>query len=297
MTPQLSLRESAARLDRELPFTPGDFTRIAQFLHQTTGIRLGEGNERMVYARLASRVLELGLPGFSAYVDLATSPCAVEEQERLISSLTTNTTHFFRESYHFDFLAESVIPELTRRARAGERVRIWSAGCSTGDEPYSIALCLLNAFPDAATHDVRILATDIDRTVLSRAETASYAPNSLRDLPPGLLDKGFDPVPGSDHRTPKPGVKTLVTFRPLNLVGPWPFRGQFDVIFCRNVAIYMDTATQEDIWTGFQRVLRPGGHLFIGHSERLSAGLKSSFTLVGKTTYRRTDDRGAQDMR
>lgn len=294
MTSFASIRESAARLDREVPFTPADFARIAQFLHKTAGIRLGEGNERMVYARLASRVQDLGLPSFSAYIDLATAPREAEEQDRLISALTTNTTHFYRESYHFDYLAETVMPDLARRARAGERVRIWSAGCSTGDEPYSIALCLLHAFPDAASHDVRILATDIDRTVLARAAAASYTPNSLRDLPEGLQEKGFDAVAGTDNRTPKQAVKSLVTFRQLNLIGPWPFRGLFDVIFCRNVAIYMDPDTQEDIWTGFRQVLRPGGHLFIGHSERLAASLKASFTLVGKTTYRRTDDHGGE---
>lgn len=288
MTLRAATLPGTPRLDREVPYTQADFARIAQFLHAATGIRLAEGNERMVYARLAARVLELGLPSFSHYVDLATSPREVEEHDRLISALTTNTTHFFRESHHFDFLAEAVLPDLIRRAKAGDRVRIWSAGCSTGDEPYSIALCLLEGFPDVAAHDVRILATDIDRTVLARAATASYAPNSLRDLPTGFLDRHFDALPGSGQRTPKPAVRALITFRPLNLIGPWPFRGRFDAIFCRNVAIYMDADTQERIWTGFRAVLHPGGHLFIGHSERLSASLKPDFTLVGTTTYRRT---------
>jgi chemotaxis protein methyltransferase CheR len=257
------------------------------FLHATTGIRLTDSNERMVYARLASRVMELGLGSFSAYVDLATSPREVEETDRLISALTTNTTHFYRESYHFDFLAETVMPDLIRRAREGERVRIWSAGCSTGDEPYSIALCLLTEFPDIASHDVRILATDIDKTALARAASASYSPSSLRDLPAALMDKHFDAVPETNLRTPKPGPKGLITFRQLNLIGQWPFKGPFDVIFCRNVAIYMDPDTQENVWTGFRKVLRPGGHLFIGHSERLSASLKADFSLVSTTTYRR----------
>ncbi|RYI34426.1 MAG: protein-glutamate O-methyltransferase CheR [Acetobacteraceae bacterium] len=294
MTAGVSIREGVGRMDREVAYTTADFQRIAQFLHATTGIRLTEGNERMVYARLASRVLELGLASFSAYVDLATSPREAVENDRLISALTTNTTHFYRESYHFDFLAETILPDLIRRAREGDRVRIWSAGCSTGDEPYSIALCLLTAFPDVASHDVRILATDIDRTALARAETANYSPNSLRDLPKALMEKHFDKVPDTTHRTPKPGLRALIAFRQLNLVGDWPFKGPFDVIFCRNVAIYMDADTQEHVWTGFRQVLRPGGHLFIGHSERLSASLKSDFSLVGTTTYRRSAAPGGE---
>lgn len=294
MTARASTMESAARRDREVPYTAADFLRLTQFLHATTGIRLAEGNERMVYARLASRVAELGLASFSAYIDLATSPREVEELDRLISALTTNTTHFYRESYHFDYLADTIMPGLIRRAREGDRIRIWSAGCSTGDEPYSIALCLLTAFPDVASHDVRILATDIDRTALARAATASYAPNSLRDLPAPLLDKHFDTVPDTTHRTPKSAVRSLITFRQLNLIGQWPFKGPFDVIFCRNVAIYMDADTQQHVWTGFRDVLRPDGHLFIGHSERLSASLKADFSLVGTTTYRRNAMHGGE---
>lgn len=290
MTTLAQLTGALSRLDRELSYTTQDFDRIARFMHEATGIRLTEANERMVYARLAGRVHDLGLDSFAAYVDKATAPLAGEERDRLISCLTTNTTHFYRESYHFDFFAQQILPGLTARARTGERIRIWSAGCSTGEEAYSIAICLLQGFPDAAVHDVKILATDIDRAVLARAVAASYPPSSLRDLPKPLLDTCFDPVPGSDHRTPKAQIKSLVTFRSLNLIEPWPFRGQFDAIFCRNVAIYMDADTQEHIWTGFHKVLRPGGHLFIGHSERLSPSLKGCFTIVGNTIHRRNAD-------
>jgi chemotaxis protein methyltransferase CheR len=276
---------SAQRHDLKVLYTPADFDRIASFLHQTTGILLTEANDRMVYARLAARVIELRLESFAAYLDAVFGPGAAEERERFISALTTNTTHFYRESYHFDHLETHVLPELIDRARSGERIRIWSAGCSTGEEPYSIAICLLNAFPDATGHDLKILATDVDQAALARATAATYSSNSLRDMPQALMDKGFDCV--QDQWTPKPPVRSLVTFRQLNLIGDWPFRGQFDVIFCRNVAIYMDADTQERIWTGFRNALRPDGHLFIGHSERLSPSLRSSFTTVGNTIYRR----------
>lgn len=277
----------ARRHDMAVAYTPEDFRKIAAYLHETTGILLTEANDRMVYARLAARVLELGLDSFAAYLDLVLGPRATEERDRFISALTTNTTHFYRESHHFDFLETQVFPELIERARAGERIRIWSAGCSTGEEAYSLAVCLLNAFPDALSHDLKILATDLDRAALARAAAATYAPNSVRDMSPALLAAGFDRVPGTDQWTPKPQVRSLITFRHLNLIGEWPFRGLFDVIFCRNVAIYMDAATQEQIWTGFRDRLPPDGHLFIGHSERLSPSLRSSFTIVGNTIYRR----------
>jgi chemotaxis protein methyltransferase CheR len=290
MSTAAHLPMAPSRLDRDVSYTTADFARIARFMYDVTGIKMTEANERMVYARLAGRVLELGLESFAAYIDKATSASPGDERDRFISALTTNTTHFYRESYHFDYLSETILPELANRARAGERVRIWSAGCSTGEEAYSIALCLLRSFPDAPRHDVKVLATDIDRAALQRAAAALYPPTSLRDLPTDLLEEGFDPVPGSDNRTPKSLIKSMITFRQLNLIGHWPFTGRFDAIFCRNVAIYMDAVTQEHIWTGFHQVLRPGGHLFIGHSERLSASLKGSFTIVGNTIHRRTAD-------
>ena len=289
----------AHRRDMAVTYTPEDFSRIAVFLHETTGILLTEANDRMVYARLAARVLELGLDSFSAYLDQALGPNAADERDRFISALTTNTTHFYRESHHFDYLEAQILPGLIERARAGERIRIWSAGCSTGEEPYSIAICLLKAFPDAPSHDLKILATDLDRAALARAAAATYTQNSVRDMSQGLLQTGFDRVAGTDQWTPKPQVRSLITFRHLNLIGAWPFRGQFDAIFCRNVAIYMDAETQEQIWTGFRDRLPPEGHLFIGHSERLSPSLRSSFTIVGNTIYRRLsanhDDRSLQN--
>lgn len=287
MTSLAASSAMARRHDMAVTYTPGDFRRIAEFLHETTGILLTEANDRMVYARLAARVLELGLDSFSAYLDQALGPRETDERDRFISALTTNTTHFYRESHHFDFLETQVFPGLIERARSGERIRIWSAGCSTGEEPYSLAICLLKAFPDAPSHDLKILATDLDRAALARATAATYAPNSVRDMSPALLSLGFDRVAGSDQWTPKPQVRSLITFRQLNLIGAWPFRGLFDVIFCRNVAIYMDADTQEQIWTGFRDRLPANGHLFIGHSERLSPSLRSSFTIVGNTIYRR----------
>lgn len=273
--------------EKQVAYTSADFDRIRTLLHRATGILLTDTNDRMVYARLAARVVELGFNSFGAYLDHMTDPASAEERDRFISALTTNTTHFYRESYHFDFLETQLLPKLIDRARAGDRVRIWSAGCSTGEEAYSLAICVLNAFPDAGNHDLKVLATDIDRDALARATSATYRANSLRDMPQALRELGFDSVNGGETWTPKPKVRSLVTFRRLNLVESWPFRGRFDIIFCRNVAIYMPMETQERIWSGFSDVLQPNGYLFIGHSERISRSLKQRFEIVGNTIYRR----------
>lgn len=287
MTAVASPLKPPQRDQMKVSYTPADFGKISALLHQLTGIQLTEASDRMVYARLAARVIELDLESFDTYLDRVLNPAETEERDRFVSALTTNTTHFYRESHHFDFLETEVLPGLVERARAGQRVRIWSAGCSTGEEAYSIALCVLKAFPDAGSHDVKILATDVDRDVLARATAGTYGVNSLREVPQPLIDSGFDCVKPAELWAPKQKVRALVTFRRLNLIDTWPFRGRFDIIFCRNVAIYMHEDTQEQIWSAFSDVLHPEGHLFIGHTERMSPSLRSKFTIVGKTIYRR----------
>lgn len=273
------------RPDQEIVLTEVDFQNIARFMHKHTGINLTDGNQRMVYARLCRRIADLGLSSFESYVSMLLEPSKVDEREFLISALTTNTTHFFREGYHFDFLKENVFPELRDRARAGERIRIWSSACSTGEEPYSIAIALASFFPDVFDFDVRILATDIDPQVLNQAQRGLYPSANLSQLPREYLDKFFSAGPNSMDMKINENLKSLISFKRLNLIEDWPFRRHFDVIFCRNVAIYMDMETQEKIWTAFHRYLLKGGYLFLGHSERLSASLKNSFKMVANTTY------------
>ena len=276
------------RLDEDVVYTTTDFAKVAAQLYRLAGIQLTEANERMVYARLSARVLQLGFGDFASYLDWAFRSEDPEEIDLFISALTTNTTHFYREHHHFEYLETEILPDLIARAEAGHRVRIWSAGCSTGEEPYSLASCLLNAFPKATQHDLKILATDVDRSALDRARSGRYSTNSLRKLPPAFLDKYFEPVTGTEQWTPKAELQSMITFRHLNLIGDWPFSGRFDVIFCRNVAIYMDSDTQERLWTRFRDALHPGGHLFIGHSERLSRSLRTSMLTVGNTIFQRT---------
>jgi chemotaxis protein methyltransferase CheR len=277
---------TSQRLDGDLSFTSADFTGISRLLHTLTGIKMNDSNEAMVFSRLGKRVRELGFSSFSSYVSLVSDPTSLEERDYLISALTTNTTHFFRESYHFDILTETILPDLIRRAREGERIRLWSAACSSGEEAYSIALCVLAAFPDVHNFDFKILATDIDQIILKRAYQGCYLRETLKEIPKEYLELGFESGPDSACLYVNKRMQSMISFRQLNLIERWPFTGKFDVIFCRNVAIYMDLQTQEMIWRAFSDVIRPGGHLFIGHSERLPTSMKARFELIGKTAYR-----------
>ncbi len=198
----------------------------------------------------------------------------------MLSHLTTNFTRFFRENHHFEHLKTDVLPGLIARAKNGGRVRIWSAACSDGQEPYSIALTVLSLLPNAADYDFRILATDIDPKILALARAGAYDATALETVNPAMRKQWFSEV---DDR-----VKRLITFNELNLMAQWPIKGPFDVIFCRNVVIYFDEPTQMKIWSRFAGVLDNGGHLYIGHSERVSGDAKALFDNIGITTYRHT---------
>ncbi|WP_297802664.1 protein-glutamate O-methyltransferase [uncultured Brevundimonas sp.] len=278
-------------VDGEFPFTQADFRHIASALHSHAGIALHEGKAALVYSRLAKRLRALGLRNFAEYVELVESPEGREERQAMTAALTTNVTRFYREPHHFDHLRDVMMPKLAARARAGGRVRLWSAACSNGQEPYSMALTVLEKLPEALDLDVRILATDIDPNMVAEGRLGIYSDDLLA------------PVPASGRRrfTPlsdRPGysqadetLRRLVVFNELNLIGNWPMKGTFDVIFCRNVVIYFDDATQEKVWARFAPILNPGGALYIGHSERVSGPAADQFQTCGLTTYLRTDAR------
>lgn len=270
----------------EYPFTDRDFGVIAAMAKTAYGLHLDPAKKSLVYSRLARRVRSRGLSSFADYCRLLQGD-AGEERERMLSALTTNVTQFFREAHHFDFLARTVLPPLVAAARAGGRVRLWSAGCSSGQEPYSLAATVLAACPEAGRLDLRILATDIDPEVLARAREGAYSEDEVAGLPPPRRAALFGAGDGPPCRI-RPDLQSLVTFRPLNLVGDWPMRGRFDVILCRNVAIYFDAATQARLWSRFAERLPPGGSLFIGHSERLTGPATALFASAGVTAYRRT---------
>jgi chemotaxis protein methyltransferase CheR len=264
----------------EFPLTRRDLSEIAGMIYSDAGIALNETKASLVYSRLSKRLRQIGMRSFRDYCALVGSNEGVAERREMLSFLTTNFTRFFRENHHFEHLRKDVLPDLVTRAKTGGRVRIWSAGCSDGQEPYSIALTLLGMVPNAATMDIRILATDIDPKIIAQAKAGIYDPQAIETVDAAMRKQWFTPV-GDRRFQINEQVKQLITFRELNLMAQWPFRGPFDVIFCRNVVIYFDEPTQARIWVRYADLLTAGGHLYIGHSERLSGDGKDRFENTG----------------
>jgi len=275
-------------VEGEFVFTAEDFRHIAQILHSHAGIALNEGKAALVYSRLAKRLRVLGLQSFRDYCALVQGVNGVDERQAMTAALTTNVTRFFREPHHFDHLRDEVMPVLAERARRGGRVRLWSAACSNGQEPYSMAMTVLAALPEANELDVRILASDIDPNMVAEGVAGIYSEEALDAAPPMLRHRFFEKAPahGRDRLSANAALRQLVSFRELNLIGDWPMRGKFDVIFCRNVVIYFDDATQERIWKRFTPLMTPDATLYIGHSERVSGPASAQLRTSGLTTYR-----------
>lgn len=264
--------------------TPADDLRPEQFrvirdrLYDVSGINMQDGKAGLVRTRLSKRVSALGLGSFRDYVRHVEQDAT--EFALMVDLLTTNKTSFFREARHFEFLREAVLPSLT----ADRPVRIWSAGCSTGEEPYTLVMLLREAWTDFARRDVRVLATDLSTRVLTRAAEGRYTESVLREVPPPLRSRYFE-RDGDDFRV-RSSLRAPICFARLNLMEAWPMKGPFDAIFCRNVMIYFDRPTQERLINRFWKLLRPGGHLFVGHSESLTP-LKHSFRYVEPAVYAR----------
>lgn len=265
----------------ECEISPAQFARITDVLHTHAGIRMREGKEGLVRARLAKRLRALKLPDFDAYLDFVERDPSRREFAEMIDALTTNKTSFLREVSHFDYLRDAVFPTLTGP------VRIWSAGCSSGEEPYTLAMLANESFSDISTRDVRILATDLSHRVLATAKAATYPAESLSDVPASWLQKYWTHTRDAQGRAlceaGRP-IRRLVHFAKLNLMARWPMQGPFDVILCRNVMIYFDKATQQQLVERYWALLRPGGHLFVGHSESLT-GLTHRFRYVQPAVY------------
>ncbi|KRB52395.1 MAG: protein-glutamate O-methyltransferase [Pseudomonadota bacterium] len=271
-------------VEGEFLFTEEDFKKIAQILHSHAGIALAEGKAALVYSRLAKRLRSLGLRSFRDYCALIEDKQGVDERQTMMAALTTNVTRYFREPHHFDHLRDVVMPKLVDRARRGGRIRLWSAACSNGQEPYSMAITVLQALPEAANLDVKILATDIDPNMVAEGRAGVYREDAVTPVPLDLRRKWFRKA-GDGAWEVADELRTLVSFRELNLIGDWPMKGKFDAIFCRNVVIYFDEPTQERIWSRFAPTLEPGGTLYIGHSERVTGPGASLFETTGLTTY------------
>jgi chemotaxis protein methyltransferase CheR len=266
----------APTLDPSL--TGAQFEAIGAIAYDVAGILLPPGKEGLVRSRLARRLRACGTESFGEYLELVRDP-AGDELSAMIDALTTNKTDFFRESAHFDYLARNVLPQLGHAP-----LRIWSAGCSTGEEPYTLAMVLRDAIPDLALRDVRVLATDVSRRVLAHAKAAVYGDAVARQVPDAVRRRHFTRCP--DGWQVGTQTRALVTFARLNLMAAWPMRGPFQAIFCRNVMIYFDRATQQRLVERFRALLAPGGHLFVGHAESLTA-LDHDLTYVQPAVYRR----------
>jgi chemotaxis protein methyltransferase CheR len=265
-----------------------DFDRIASIMYRETGIRLEEGKRSLVYARLTKRLRKYGLRAFKDYCDLIDSGNAEQERIDLISALTTHVTRFYREPHHFEFLKRTVLPPLVEAARRGQSVRMWSAGCSSGEEPYTMALSLLELEPRAGDLNIKILATDIDPITLDVGARGQYHKSLVANVAPALRDRYFRDV-GNERLEATADLKSLITFRALNLNQErgWPFRGPFDIVFCRNVVIYFEEDIQTRFWHRLTPMIREGGWLFLGHSERLSDCADPFYRGEDITTYRR----------
>ncbi|WP_411280665.1 CheR family methyltransferase [Gemmatimonas sp.] len=265
----------------ECEISPTQFARITEVLHEHAGIRMREGKEGLVRARLAKRLRKLNLPDFEAYLDFVEKEPSRREFAEMIDALTTNKTSFLREVSHFDYLRDDVFPTLKGP------VRIWSAGCSSGEEPYTLAMLANESFGNVNTRDVRILATDLSHRVLATAKAATYPAETMADVPSAWMHKYWtrrrDPV-GREVYEAGTSLRRLVHFAKLNLMERWPMQGPFDAILCRNVMIYFDKATQQQLVERYWALLRPGGHLFVGHSESLT-GLTHRFRYVQPAVY------------
>ena len=280
-------KRSAPLVTGEFAFSVADFHEIADLLKNEAGIDLPESKATLVYSRLTKRLRALGISTFSEYLNKIRDNDG--ERGNMIAALTTNVTRFFREPHHFDHLRDRVLEPLAESARRGNRIRLWSAACSSGQEPYSMALTVLSILPDAPSLDVRILATDLNPHVVAHGRKGIYQRQELDDIPAGLRAKWFAPAAseGRDALQISEEVRSLVSFRELNLMGSWPFKGPFDAIFCRNVVIYFDRDTQSTIWQRLTRLLNTDGALYIGHSERVTGPAAAMLTSDGITTYRK----------
>ncbi len=244
---------------------PDDFQRVRRIAYERAGLAIPNGKEGLVRSRVSTRLREERLPTFRAYLDAVEADPNSVEMITLIDLLTTNKTDFFREPAHFDFLLSQIVPPVVASARP---LRIWSAGCSTGEEAYTLAMVLHDALPPR--YDLRILATDISTRVVATAKAGTYTAQQLGGLSLPCRQRWFTPT-ADDGASVNSELRDTIGFANLNLMASWPMSGPFDVIFCRNVMIYFDKPTVTRLVDRFHKLIAPGGHLFIGHSESLTA--------------------------
>jgi chemotaxis protein methyltransferase CheR len=294
-TPEVVHRQDHGFMPRQPELTDAEYQTIANFVHKESGINLLDGKKELVRARLSKRITQLQFSDFKTYFKYVMGDASGDELVFLLDALATNLTSFWREPQHFDFMSRTFLPELEQKRRkpggGGPRLRIWSCACSSGEEPYTIAMVVM----DKSAYfghggDFRILATDLSTKVLNIAKRGEYGPESVKNIPPADLHAYMNKIPhekGGDHWRVQDAVRRIVSFRRFNLLDPLPIKHPLDLIFCRNVFIYFDRQTIMEIVNKFHKTLELGGYLFIGHSESLS-GLQHSFQYVAPCIYRKT---------
>lgn len=263
--------------------TTEEFQRFRALIYDNSGISLNDQKQTLLVSRLSKRLQDLGVKTFSEYYRMVTEDATRDEFTHMLDLISTNKTDFFREPQHFDFLRSRILPGLAET----RQIRIWSSACSTGEEPYTIAITLYEGVSDPAQWDCKILASDLSTRVLAKAALGVYDQKCFRDMPPDVLRRHFLRGRGDSEGLfkAKPHLAAMIQFRRLNLMdGQFPIRAPLDLIFCRNVMIYFDRPTQEKLVNKFHGYLKPGGYLFIGHSESLQ-WVKHPFRVVAPTIY------------
>ena len=271
--------------EREFDFKDQDFNRVKTIVYDYAGIDLNESKKNLVYNRLSKRIRFLSMQTFSEYLDFVEAQ-GEAEFVHLINAITTNLTFFFRENHHFEYLINTVIPGLVSQNAAKKKIRVWSAGCSTGEEPYSIAIALKEAVPMG--WDAKVIATDLDSNVVNTGQRGVYKNDRLKGVSEERKKRWFLKGSGSQegYVKVKPELQEIIEFGQLNLMDEWPLKDAIDVIFCRNVVIYFDKPTQSKLFNRYADRLPNNGHLFIGHSESLYK-VCDRFELLGQTIYKK----------
>lgn len=269
----------------ELPTSlkESEFEALRELTRSLTGIRLDDSKRSMMYARIVRRLRALGLSTFEEYI-AEVKRAGSSEAAQFVNTVTTNLTYFFREEHHFEALAKMALPSLERNRRGPEAIRIWSAGCSSGEEPYSIATVMAESGKQGGL-DYKLLCTDLDTDMVARTRAGRFVKTSVRGLSNERSSQWFRDVSDQEIEA-KPELKAGMIVKELNLFKPWPLREGIDIIFCRNVLIYFDRKDQDTIIGGFARKQVAGGYLFLGHSESMR-GFDDVYKRVDNTVYQR----------
>ena len=272
--------------DREFLFTEKDFNYLRKVANEYSGITVSDDKYDMYYARISKRIRTLGLTTFKEYCDYLKNNHN-KEFTNFINSITTNLTSFFRENYHFDYMASHILPEFKKKYAAKKSLRVWCSAASTGEEPYSIAITLAENL-NLKSWDVTFLATDIDSDVLNRGKQGVYESQRIANLSKSRKARWFNKGVGENQGTVRvhQDLREMISFKRLNLIQEWPIKRKFDIIFCRNVFIYFDGPTKEMILERYYELLNDGGYLILGHSESIHS-MNNDYQSVGHTIYKK----------